>query len=59
MNVQSNKDRMIADIRMQLDLRSSIDRYLSKGWEIVSRDPLMLIRGSAQIEVINGVINHG
>jgi hypothetical protein len=59
MSVQSNKNRMISDIRMQLDLRSSIDVYLSKGWEIVCRDPIMLRRGPAKIEVINGVINHG
>lgn len=45
--------------RVNADLRAAIDRYLSKGWVIVSRNPLRLQRGLTQMQVINEVINHG
>jgi hypothetical protein len=43
--------------RLQIDLREAIDRYLAKGWEVVSRDPVTLKRGKGEVRLINGVLN--
>ena len=37
--------------------RSRVDQLLTEGWDIVSRAPLILKRGSAKVEVRkNGII---
>jgi hypothetical protein len=43
--------------RLHIDLREAIDRYLAKGWEVVSRDPVALKRGKGEVRLINGVLN--
>lgn len=44
--------------RMQYDLRAVVDRYLSEGWEVVSREPITMARiGTKQrIEVRGGLV---
>ncbi len=45
--------------RARASLRYTIDSYLVKGWEIVSRNPLTLKLGRGRIQLVNGVLNHG
>ena len=45
--------------RMQLELRESIGRYISRGYQIISRVPIVLQRGRHYVEVRNGAIIGG
>ena len=49
----------VADRRMQLAKRRSVDFKLSEEFEIISRDPMQLKRGAIVCEVLHdGVITH-
>lgn len=45
--------------RMQLELRESIERYISRGYQIISRVPMVLRKGRHSVEVRNGAIIGG
>ncbi len=45
------------DLRLQTNLRNTVNTYLAKGWEVKSRNPLTLVRGKSALELINGVFN--
>ena len=45
--------------RMQLELRYSIERYISRGYQIISREPIVLQRGRHSVEVRTGAIIGG
>jgi hypothetical protein len=48
---------MHTERRLQQDLRATIQGYLDRGWEIITRAPLVLARGRMRLEQLpNGAL---
>lgn len=49
----------MTDTRKLNDLRARINELVANGWSIVGRDPVLLQRGRAKLEVRNGMLING